>query len=427
MLNERPSSAAGVNRGAATAPIMLFVGLIVLSLGHVLSNLMRTMPSVTIDLMAADLDASPQVLIGLTSAYHFAFALSQIPIGIALDRYGIRQVSLVLFIGTVAGAALAAVAQNAISFTVAQAMLGVFTSGMLMTPLALAARSLPASRFAVWSGIILAVGNSGMLLSASPLAYFVEAWGWRAAFWASAAAAVLVACVIAMIVPNSRPEQRRATSVIGELSHVMRLSVSPALRGIIMLALVALAVMIVLRGIWGGPWLMEVKGLTRVEAGNVLLAFTVTMVVGPLIAGALDQRIRNRRAFVATTQGLVAVLLLVMAGGGPGGPISNLVGVAYLSPAVDTGLLLGIGLLGSAQFILYTMARDAVSPADTGKALAAANLGFFLGTAVMQSVTSPVASLYGLPAVLATMAGMMAIGVMAFCIAAPPGAAKTPR
>lgn len=428
MSNDSTSCTADLESRLHPAPgVMLFVGLIVLACGHVLSNLMRTMPSVTVDLMSADLHVTPQALIGVTSVYHFAFALSQIPIGVALDRYGIKQVSLVLFTGTIAGAVLASVAQSSTSFFIAQAMLGVFTSGMLMTPLALAARSLPPARFAVWSGVILGVGNSGMLLSASPLAYLVEAWGWRAAFWICAGLALAVAFAIALIVPSSRPARSRSTTVIAELRHVARLSLSPALRGIIMLALVALAVTLVLRGVWGGPWLMQLKGLTRVEAGNVLLAFTVTMVVGPFIAGALDQRIRSRRMAVAVTQGLIAVLLLIMAGGAPDGPLSRLVGVAFIPASVDTLLLIGIGLLSSTQLMLYTMARNAVSAADTGKALSATNLGFFLGTAQMQSITSPVAAGYGLPAVLATMAAMLVVGVIAFCIAIPSDAKGTMR
>ena len=112
-----------------------------------------------------------------------------VPTGVALDRYGVRRTALALLaIGTV-GAMLAALAGGAAGMLLAQAVLGVGCSGMLMCPVTFAARALPLPRFALWSGIIQAVGNTGMLLSASPLALLVEWRGWQAGFWASTALA----------------------------------------------------------------------------------------------------------------------------------------------------------------------------------------------------------------------------------------------
>src|SRR3954471_14807429 len=77
----------------------LIAAMLILTCGHVLSNMLRTTPAVAIDVMSTDLGVTPQTLAALTSAYHFFFALLQIPVGVALDRYSIRSVSLVLFAG----------------------------------------------------------------------------------------------------------------------------------------------------------------------------------------------------------------------------------------------------------------------------------------------------------------------------------------
>jgi MFS family permease len=61
-------------------------------------------------------------------------------------------------------------------------MLGIATSGMLMCPMTLAAKQLSAARFGLWSGAILSIGNIGMLLSSSPLAFLVDHYGWRSGF-----------------------------------------------------------------------------------------------------------------------------------------------------------------------------------------------------------------------------------------------------
>src|SRR4029450_11898028 len=82
----------------------LIFALLALACGHMLSTLLRTIPAVSLDLMAADFKTSPQTLASLTSIYHFAFAASQIPAGAAMDRFGVRPLALSLLIGTIIGA-----------------------------------------------------------------------------------------------------------------------------------------------------------------------------------------------------------------------------------------------------------------------------------------------------------------------------------
>ena len=72
---------------------------------------------------------------------------------------------------------------------------------------------------------------------------------------------------------------------------------------VVILAFVSLAVQIVLRGLWAGPWLMNIKGLSRIEAGNVLMlvADRADGKVGPRGAG-LHQALRpvHKRFQLAT-------------------------------------------------------------------------------------------------------------------------------
>ena len=74
----------------------LIFALLALACGHMLSTLLRTIPAISLDVMAADFRTPPQTLASLTSIYHFAFAASQIPVGAAMDRFGVRPVSLSL-------------------------------------------------------------------------------------------------------------------------------------------------------------------------------------------------------------------------------------------------------------------------------------------------------------------------------------------
>jgi hypothetical protein len=85
-----------------------------------------------------------------------------------------------------------------------------------------------------------------------------------------------------------------------------------------------------------------------------------------------------------------------------------------MPPYYDLALFVLIGLFTSAQPLLFGMSRQLVDAQVAGKALAAVNLAFFLGTALMQSVTGAVAALAGLPAVLLFMAAALLVGTLIF-------------
>jgi MFS family permease len=392
----------------------LIFALFALACGHMLSTLLRTIPAVSLDLMAADFHLEPQALASLTSVYPFAFAAAQVPVGAAMDRFGVRPVSLSLLAGTVVGAIASAFATGPESFAFGQVLLGAATSGMLMCPMTLAAKQLSAARFGLWSGAILSIGNIGMLLSSSPLAFVIDHYGWRAGYWLSALGGIVVALAVFALVPSQPAEHKDDSSPLAQMIAVLRLGLSRPLRGLIALALVSLATSLVLRGLWGGPWLMQVKGLSRVEAGNQLGAFTLAMIAGPLCIGMIDRRLGRRRALVAGSHLVGALLLALMAFGAPHFPVSALLGVPVMPPLYDLVLFVLIGLATSAQPLLFGMSRQLVDAQAAGKALAAVNLAFFLGAALMQSTTGAVAGLAGLPAVLLFMAAMLLLGTLIF-------------
>jgi sugar phosphate permease len=230
----------------------------------------------------------------------------------------------------------------------------------------------------------------------------------------------VVAIAVFLLVPKQPVAQADQSSPLSQMAEVLRIGLSRPLRGLIALALVSLAASLVLRGLWGGPWLMEIKGLNRIEAGNVLGLFTLALIIGPALMGLLDRSFGHRREVLAATHCFAAVVLAVMAAGAPHYPLSELLGVTAMPSQVDAGLFVLKGLAVSAQPLLYGMTRQLVDAQNAGKALSAINLAFFLGTALMQSASGVVATAYGLPAVLLFMAATLIVGTVVFVVYTQP-------
>jgi predicted MFS family arabinose efflux permease len=405
--------------------------LIVLALGHTISNLVRTMPAVSADVIAASLSISAGDVAAITGLYHLAFAAGQIPVGVALDRYSVRAVSVVLLIVIAAGAALSALVQEPIGFSLGQLLLGLGCSGMLLCPLTYAARTQSGASFALWSALVLAVGNSGMLISASPMAWVIDTAGWRVAFAIPACLAIIVATAVWFSVGKTRKPGGGAAAIWPEFVQVAHFGASRKLRGVVSLAFVSFAVMIGIRGLWAGPWLMDIKGLGRIEAGNVMLVLTAMLIVMPMVVSILDRWLQNRTNVLLVAGHVLAGLsLLLLPLGGVDGWFSGLFSVAVLPFGYDLMLLVAFGISISVQPLLFALGRQSVPAAHAGKALAAVNLAFFAGAAVIQALSAPVASIWGLPGVIIFLGLLSISGAIVFALGgdkAKPGDGASPR
>src|SRR4051812_46372183 len=88
------------------------LGVLPFSLGHFLSALMRTVNATLAPQLVASLLLTPGQLGLLTSAFFFSFALAQLPVGMALDRWGPAKVQLPLLLLAGVGALEFAGGQN---------------------------------------------------------------------------------------------------------------------------------------------------------------------------------------------------------------------------------------------------------------------------------------------------------------------------
>jgi hypothetical protein len=159
---------------------------------YIVSQLLRNSVGVIAPNLAAELGLSAAAIGLLASIYFIAFAAIQIPLGMALDRFGPRICLTVGAAITAAGAVVFAVAQSQTGLVVGRGLMGLGTAGSLMAPLATYSRRFPPQRFASLAGLQLSLGTTGALLATAPLGFSAATIGWRASFLL---VAVITCCV----------------------------------------------------------------------------------------------------------------------------------------------------------------------------------------------------------------------------------------
>lgn len=263
------------------------------ALGYYLSYLLRTVNAVispeltrVLGLTAADLGL-------LTSTYFLAFGMAQIPVGIALDRFGPRRVEGTLMVLTALGAAAFAIGDSLPTLGSARALIGVGVSACLMAALKGFAMWYPAERQSSMTGFIMAAGALGALTASAPVEALLPVVGWRGVFWIIAALALVISGWIFWSLPDEASHTGNET--LGDaLRSVGGIFAAPAFRRFAGSSMFFTGGFMAMQSLWAVPWLMNVNGLTLAQAAVQLVALNVGMLTGQLSIGVLGVRLAKR-------------------------------------------------------------------------------------------------------------------------------------
>ena len=265
--------------------------------------------------LAAEFGLSAAGLGLLSSMYFFSFAFCQLPMGLAMDRFGPRRVNAALLLVAAAGGAWFATAESAGAAMAARALIGIGVSVALMSSLTAFVLWYPVDRLSTMNAVAFSVGILGAMTVTVPLELLLRVWPWRQAFMLIVAVTVVVSLVLWLWVPerSARPQGDRFSQQIEDLKNLLRdrgfLRISVCL-GTSQCAAIAL------QTLWIATWLRDVAGYTPAEVARGLLAVNASMIAGYLIFGraadALQRRGRSALPLLAGGVGFSSVCLLLL-------------------------------------------------------------------------------------------------------------------
>ena len=370
----------------AQRPFLIFLTLSAL---YIFSMFYRVSNAIIAPNLTQDLGLNAETLGILGGAFFYSFALLQIPMGPMLDRMGPRfVVSTSALIGAL-GAFIFALGNSFFMVLLGRILIGAGMSSVLMGSMKVFVLHFPPEKFATLVGIILSAGTLGSILAASPLAYLTFTLGWRKTFMFASVITAVLALLVFWVLGVKKENKGMASSsisrpMIGVFQSIRLILKSPAFWQIGFVAFFRYGTVISLQGLWLGPYLINIKGYSPVQAGNLLILLALGIIVGGPTAGQLSDRVFHSRKGLALGGLSLYVLSLI-----------PLVGVVKIQSPFWYGIIFFFnGFFNSFGMLIFSHAKELFPIAISGTVMTFVNFFTMTGGAIFMPALGKVIESY---------------------------------
>ena len=344
-----------------------------------LSQFYRTSNAVIATQLIEDLSLDTEGLGFLSASFFYGFAVTQIPIGLLLDKVGPRKLMTILSLVGIVGAFIFSVADSLSMGIIGRILLGIGMACNLMGTLKLLTQWFAPFIFATLSGLVISVGTMGNIMATTPLVILVEQMGWRQSFQLIAGINLVLTLTLYLVVRDQPASPSAGAS--GEASSI---SLKQAVSNLALLLkdrnywIISVASFIrygtfaAFQALWAGPFLMEAMGYSAVKTGNLILLMTVGIILGSPFWGALSDRVfKTRKWIIVFCLAVLAAIALAL-----------MLIPSDAALAVVASFFFAFGFFSSAGLLMYTHIKDLMPIEMAGAAMTGINFFNMMGPAI---------------------------------------------
>ena len=351
----------------------IYVSWFILAIFYLYQYILRISPGILIEEIRQDfhMNADQFAMMGAMGGY--GYSLMQVPLGILIDRVGIRTIALWSITLCVLGTFLLTISHDHVVAYFSRFIIGLGAASAFMSSLKIASDYLPASKKGIVIGATLAFGAAGALITSSSLNYLLKQFPtWQTSFVIFAVAGLLILLFAFIYLPKQINKiEENVQDIWHDLSKII------TNKEVIIYAFIAIGLFVplsVMADLWGTAFLVKKFELTREVASPILMNIYIGMAIGSIILPYLAEKY-NILDQVIQVSALILLILFAMLVYVPGLTYVNLV-----------TLLILIGFFCGAEMLCFTAALRYTNSSTSGMTIGVVNTLNMLSGAIMQQV-----------------------------------------
>ncbi len=352
-----------------------YVAWAILSLFFFYQYILRVFPGVMVNELRGDFSINAEQFSYFGAFYLYAYSLLQIPVGLLVDKIGVKKTVILSILICLAGTGLIVFTHNLYLAYLSRILMGIGSACAFMCTLKIVADFLPPGKRGFLNGATLTLGVVGALVAGKPLSIAMDLFGWRHALLLTLIVGIGVLLLTIFLLKS--PTISHKTESIHEekpsIIQVMKEILSTPM--VIVYAILAVGLytpLSVLADLWGVAYLMAKYGFARGDAAEVSMTMYIGLCIGSLLLPWLSEKynVLNRSIRVCTYGIFFAFACILMA---PQLPVMGI-----------TVLILLLGAFGGAEMLCFTGVILYAPKGRTGITLGITNTVNMIGGALAQ-------------------------------------------
>ncbi len=284
--------------------------------------------SVVANDIVKDFNTTASVMGLMGSMYFYCYAAMQLPAGLLSDSIGPRKAVTFFLMAAAVGSLVFGLAPTINIAFVGRVLVGVGVSMVFIPTMKILSQWFRATEFAMMAGILNAVGGVGVMAATWLLAAMTAGIGWRLSFDLIGGCTFVIVALVWLIV-RDRPSDKgwpspmeidakeSATAPkpveIGLLEGAKKVVSEKYFWPVAIWFFFDCGIFFGFGGLWGGPYLTHVYGLTRAQAGAILSMIAWGMIIGSPFLGYLSDKIlKSRRKVIRICTSALAVEMILL-------------------------------------------------------------------------------------------------------------------
>jgi MFS family permease len=338
--------------------------------------ILRISPGIMIDQLRNHFQVTAESFATLGTLYLLAYSLLQIPLGIIVDKIGVRRTVLWSTLLCITGSTLFSQAESFIMAQVARLLIGAGSASALMCALKVVADQFPPGKRGMLMGATLSLGVLGALITGKLLVPSMEKTSWNYVFESF----VLIGLVMFALLFFTVKTYNRARSKTYIASPTVQSTLTRVIeiiktKEIILYGILAIGLYTPLSAIadlWGTAFLMQKYSLSQAQAANTSTMMYLGLAIGSLILPWLCEQMNALNEAIFYSGIMILLIFMII-----------LYGPVYSNSTV-TILVILLGFFCGAEMMCFTGALMYSNRNNSGEIIGVVNTLNMLGGAILQ-------------------------------------------
>jgi MFS family permease len=264
---------------------------------------LQVYPSIITDHLMSEFSLNGAGLGNLAATFYYSFLITQLLVGILLDKYSTRFITTGAIFCSALGILLFSQATELLTAQLSRALMGIGVAFATVAYMKLASIWFPPRRYAFISGLLATAAMAGAVFGAAPLSLCIAKLGWRHSLWIIGLFGLVLA-VIFMVVVRDKPYHATLDQDTGK-SSISLVDVWQVLRSkqnwlLTCYSGLAFSPIAIFGGLWGNPFMQEAYHLNKTVAASMVSLVFIGLGLGSPLLGMLSDRLGERRKLMLT-------------------------------------------------------------------------------------------------------------------------------